>query len=216
MFGRPKIKTIKKCIGNNVKFGKNIKITGFKDQPLEYLYIGDDCVFHDNVHICVAPSCHIGDGNVFHNGVRLVGSDVMNIKDYNWIGEKTFLDSTGKLSIGSRNVIGLNCMVWSHLIRPQSTLVNLQPTLGIAQAKVMNMKAHTMIGDQCWLIGGNIQVSPGVHIQHGSIILANSVVTKRTTSTPVLPGTSTFGNAYGGVPAKPVKVDKWQKLWPIW
>ena len=190
MFGRVIIKAKKKKIGKNVKFGKNVKITGFKGVPIEYLEIGDDCIFHDNVEIHVSPSCIIGYGNTFHNNVHMVGNDTLFIGNQNWIGERTSLDSTGILSIGCNNTIGFACQIWSHVIRPPSTYLPYQnPTPEIDKKKI------TRIVHQCWLMGGNIQVSPGVTIDVGSIIYSNAVVSK---------DTEPFCT-YAGVPAKKVK-----------
>lgn len=190
MFGRPVIKARRKKIGKHVKFGKNVKITGFKGKPIEYLEIGDDCTFHDGVEIHVSDSCIIGYGNMFHNNVHMIGDGNLFIGNQNWIGERTLLDATGGLSIGCHNTIGVACQIWSHVVRPLSTYTpgkNITPEI--------DKRKSTRIVHHCWLMGGNIQVSPGVTIAVGSIIYSNAVVSK---------DTEPF-STYAGIPAKKIK-----------
>ena len=177
MFGRPKIKAKVIKIGKNVKFGKNIKITGFKSKPLEYLEIGDNCVFHDDVQIVCAPFVKIGKGNMFHNHVHVLGDEGdLVIGDYNWFGQFTLLDASGTLIIGDHNTIGYNCMIWSHAVRPACTYIDtgFNPTPGF------DKRRKTQIGNYCWLLGGNTHVYPGVVVADYTMVLGNSVVHKNT------------------------------------
>ena len=191
MFGRPKITALYKNIGSNVKFGKNVVISGLKGEPLRYLRIGSNCVFHDNVEIRISSSCDIGRGNVFHNNVHMVGGDTLDIGNNNWVGERTFLDSTGGLKIDHGCTIGLNCQIWSHVIRPSSTYMP-----GEDPTPQINMKQSTHIASGVWLQGGNTQVSPGVTIARNTVIIANAVVSKDTER----------GKVYGGIPIREVKI----------
>ena len=189
MFGRVKINARRVVIGKNVKFEKNVVIKGFKQTILEYLEIGDNCHFFNDVEIHVTPRCIIGANNVFHNCVHIVGSNTAQIGDNNWVGERSFLDSTGKLTIDSGCVIGLNCQIWSHAIRPSSTYSPRKPPL----INIHNVHP-TRIKDNAWLQGGNIQVAPGVTIAEDTLVLANAVVSKNTVA----------GKIYGGIPAKEI------------
>jgi len=188
-------------IDKSVHIGKNVVIKGFKNKYPTNLHIGENTILHDNVEIRIDNYCYIGKGCTIHNNVHMVGGDYLSINDHTWIGERTFLDATGKLSIGANCTIGLACQIWTHVVRPRSTYVDTKHNPSPSVDKI----SGTTIGRGAWLMGGNIQVSPGVAIWPYSFILSNSVVTKDTEPETV----------YAGVPAKEVSLgSKWKILSP--
>jgi acetyltransferase-like isoleucine patch superfamily enzyme len=182
-YSEPTINAKEIKIGKNVKFGKNIIIEGFKGTQIEYIEIGDNCVFEDNVRI-LAGNVIIGKGNTFHNFVTLLGNGECNIGNYNWFGQYTTLDCTGRLLIGDRNGIGYNCAIWTHFARPTSTLING----GINPVSALEKVSTTIIGNYCGFPGGNIHVSPGIRVADYTMTFANSVLTKDTTNYGVYRG----------------------------
>lgn len=105
----------------------------------------------------------------------------IEIGDYTWIGEDTYLYSLGHIQIGSNAVISQK----SYLCT--GTHDYLSENFDIKTASIT-------IGDQCW-IASDVFIGPGVSIPSKCVIGARSSVFK----TPSIPG------IYLGNPAKLAK-----------
>jgi len=186
-------KNVKLYLGENVTFGKNVIIQGFKNIPCE-CHIDSNCRIGDNVRIIVSPLVLIGCDNVIHNNVSIVGSATFRIGMLNWLGQEAYIDTTGGLTIGNSNTLGIRSMIWSHMIRPASTYkYTRNPTPQVDNAKL------TKIGNYCWTSPGS-QVCPGIIVADKTILLNGAVLTKNTE----------YGKTYAGIPAKEIIIPKWE------
>ena len=184
----------KSFIHESVRFGENVVIKAFKNCELKNISIGEDCVFHDNVRIEIGNECIIGKGNVFHNHTNIIGGGNFVCGDHNWIGQKTYIDTSGNIRIGNHNTLGINSFVWTHAGRPSATYINgKNPTPGIDYSDM------TIIEDYCWTFPCS-QISPGVKLRTGTVVLSGAVVTSSTIPFHI----------YGGIPSKIINVRNWQ------
>jgi len=165
------------------------------------LVIGDCNRFEDGVRVFVGPGgVRIGDYNVFHRNVTIIGGGEFSMGHNGWVGEDSWLDCTGGLTIGNGVTVGLGCHVWSHLARGEQ----IEGWLII--------KRPTVLGDDVWLVGDGIHVASGVIMGKRSIALAGASVTYNTE----------MDGVYAGVPAKQITYSphhevslgqKWDMMW---
>ncbi|MDA9086246.1 acyltransferase [Methylophilaceae bacterium] len=114
---------------------------------------------------------------VFVHSNRIIFGKNLSINSF------CYINGIGDLSFGDNVLIGPSVVISSglHTVENQNTPTILKPTV---------LKKIT-IGNDVW-IGANVTIMPGVKIDDGSIIGANSVVTK---------STKKFG-IYVGAPAR--------------
>ena len=173
-------------IGNGTEIGENVKFEGFGAGVLQ-LKIGENVRIDDNVRIIASGLVALEDNVTLHHHVTILGPGNCFIDKNTWIAQYTVLDATGDLEIGKNCCIGYNCQIWSHRGRV--------PKLGeyaYQTSRYPDFKKKTIIGDDVWLMGGLITISPGVHLGRGSVVLSNSVVTESTK----------ICRTYAGAPAK--------------
>ena len=139
----------------------------YKLKKLKFRYFGT------NIKIC--PNFKLGhtENLILHDNIVL--------------GENIFINAQGGVEIGSGTITGPDVMIFSvnHIydseILPFAEELSLKPVV---------------IGENCW-IGARVFICPGVSIGEGSVVAANSVVTKNFPPCSVI----------GGNPAKLIKTN---------
>lgn len=154
--------------------------------------MGDCNTIHENVKILVGPEgFKMGDYNVLHNGMFITGN--VQIGHNCWFGQGTHLDGTGGLTIGNGVTTGYHSHIWSHAERGSRL-----------SGCLLYGKDHTILEDECWLVGNNINISPGVTLARRSIVWSHAVVTKSVHTEEEC--------TYAGIPARKLKKKYWKPL----
>jgi acetyltransferase-like isoleucine patch superfamily enzyme len=163
---RKSILSLRGCrIGDNVIIGKI-----FIQIP-EQIAIGNKCFLEDQVRLRV--------------GGPWKQSSIA-------IGENTFIGHSTQINVGSKFVIGKNCM-----IAPGCIFSDAQHGFDDLDIPMKNQKCNyypITVSDDVW-IGSGVMVLSGVTIGKGVIIAAGSVVNKNVPDYEM----------WGGVPAKKIK-----------
>lgn len=124
----------------------------------------------------------------FEFGVYISNAQKLSIGRNVRINENVFLQ--GEIEIGDDVMIAPNAAIYTNTHEFQSTDIAM-----VNQGETPSNKV--IIEDDVW-IGRNVIVLPGIKIQNGAIIGANSVVTKDVEAYTI----------YGGVPAKLIRKRK--------
>lgn len=128
----------------------------------------------------------MGKGSTIWSGCKILSPQNVEIGDYTFINENCILSGHANLKIGNFVMIGPNCLISTsdHRYSEYQKPMRLQ---GLILAPII-------IEDDVWL-GANVVILPGVRVKRGSIVGANSVVTKDVDAFTIV----------GGVPAKLIK-----------
>ena len=144
--------------------------------------IGEHCVFRSGLILKGNKYIAIGDNCYFGKDCRIEAWDSYNNLQFEpriIIGNRVRINST--CHIGAINCIriGDDCLIGSHvMIIDHSHGKNTPEEMAYHPAdRDLYSKGPVVIGDRCWL-SENVVVLPNVHIGKGSVIGANSVVTK--------------------------------------
>jgi putative colanic acid biosynthesis acetyltransferase WcaF len=132
--------------------------------------------------------CRIGRGVRMKPSINIKYPWNLEIGDYSWIGEGVWLDSLGKITIGS------HCCVSQGAYFCTGNHDWTDPSFGLIVKPIT-------LGDGVW-IGARVTVLPGVTIGSHSVLTAGSTVSKNTAPYMI----------YTGNPAQPVKERKIKKL----
>jgi putative colanic acid biosynthesis acetyltransferase WcaF len=123
----------------------------------------------------------IGNGVILKPSINVKYPWNLEIGDYSWVGEKTWLDSLGKIRIGN------NCCISQGTYFCSGNLDWTDTSFGLI------VKSITL-EDGVW-VGARVTVLPGVTIKENSFIAAGSVLSKDTEPYMI----------YVGNPALPVR-----------
>ena len=169
---------------------KNLMIKFLKVTKIGYIFLGllriflfcvgyiPSNIFRKLIYrIC---GMKIGKGTVIHYGVEIRSPWNIKIGSNSNIGDKCILDGRGKLSIG--NNVQLSTGVWIWTVEHD-----------INSPKFSNIYAPVIISDYCW-ISSRVTILPNCKVSEGSVLAANSVITKNIESYSI----------YGGIPAKKI------------
>lgn len=117
--------------------------------------------------------------------IKFLNGFNISIGDNSGIGEGSFIQDLGKVSIGKNVLMGPECMIFTanHEYSKNSTIIEQG-----------NIIRSVKIGNDVW-IGARCIILPGVVIGDGAIIAAGSVVTKSVEKYAIV----------GGNPAKIIK-----------
>lgn len=146
----------------------------------KFAYFGKDSVIaYKAVALIGIQFIRIGENNDFTKGLRLTawGTDdkktLITIGNNCWFGERNHLTAIEGINIGNNLLTGSNVLI-SDNSHGNTTfkMMNHHPKF-----RPLVSKGKITIGDNVW-IGNNVCVLAGVSIGNGSIIAANSVVTK--------------------------------------
>lgn len=117
--------------------------------------------------------------------VKFVKGCNISIGDNSGIGEKSFLQDLGKITIGDNVLMGpeVNIFTSNHGMKKDSLIINQELSI-----------KEVIIENDVW-IGARAIILPGVKIAKGTVIAAGSIVTKDTEQYSIV----------GGNPAKLIK-----------
>ena len=176
-------------LGAYNKIGKNVVIEILGNDPNIKANIGDNNIINDNTRIFIHGEFKVGDWNVFHNDMLLMAEKKLLIGHNCWFGQNTILDGAGGLEIGNGVRVGMYSQIWTHVASGEQI-----------EGCTLFSKRETIIEDDVWL-GEFVSVLPGVTIGKGTIVGANSVVSRSLPSYVIAVGT----------PAKPIKFFDFEK-----
>lgn len=128
----------------------------------QYFAIGDYCY--------LGPNCRIEAWNSYNNK-RFTPKIIL--------GHDVRINSTCHIGAINKVIIGNECLLGSHvMIIDHSHGRNTVEELELHPSdRDLYSKGEIIIGNRCWICE-NAVILPGVHIGQGSVIGANSVVTK--------------------------------------
>lgn len=151
-------------IGKLVRIGDNVIVDCLSKKGVD---IADNVNIANNVIIkCTWSLGHVGTGVVIGTGVS--------------IGDGSFIGAAGGVIIGENVIMGQNVRFHS-----ENHIFN-DPTIPIKMQGVTN--EGIIIEDDCW-VGAGVVFLDGVKVGKGSVIGANSVVTKNIPPFSVVVGT---------------------------
>lgn len=165
----------------------------------------DDCIFHVNSSVGLfwgSKSSDIRFGKrVIMQGTLISGNGGKIIMgDYSQLGVNSKILSANSIIVGDYTAIATDTVVCdnnNHPVNPYDRMV-IRKTLpnSIERSWIYADNAPIVIGKNCW-IGQSCRICKGVTIGDGSIVAANSVVTKDVPANCIVAGN----------PAKIVKTD---------
>lgn len=167
-------------IGENVVIQPGVTITGWGDEPLQRLVIGDDAFIGHDTTIRV-PELEIGDYTKIHNHSLISGPAATTIGHNGWFGQNTILNSTDPLTIGDNCGVGAYSQLWTHILYGD-----------VMEGCRFDSTKPMAIGKDVWFVGHCI-VSPIVAADR-SMAMVGSVVTKDMQENHI----------YAGAPAKDI------------
>ena len=128
---------------------------------------------------------YCGDKVNIRPNVKFVNGFNVSIGNNSGIGERSYIQDLGKITIGENVLMGPECMIFTanHLYKRDSLILEQK-----------NVIKDVKIGSDVWL-GARCIILPGVNIGDGAIIAAGSVVTKDVEPYSIV----------GGNPAKLIK-----------
>ena len=134
----------------------------------------------------------IGENSVLRCEIQILGhGGQVNIGDYCFIGENSYIWSGKSIQIGNRVLIGHNCNIFDNDIHPfdkDERHNQFKNILASGHPKKINLNdAEVTIDDDVW-IGANVTIMKGVEIGKGAIIGAGSIVTKNVESLTINAG----------------------------
>jgi acetyltransferase-like isoleucine patch superfamily enzyme len=168
-------------LSNKLKFPKIaiepsalINVTGdFKYDSNCVLNVGSNIIIPAKATLELGKKCYIG------RYVELGPTNKIEIGDHTSIQDRCIF--VGDIEIGSYCLFSLNVLVTSgkhYFDRHPHLLIHDQDKMYQKELTIENRReSRVIIEDDCW-IGMNVIIMPGVKIGKGSIIGANSVVTK--------------------------------------
>jgi len=111
-----------------------------------------------------------GANTIIFEGVRFRGIHRLRVGDDCSLGNGSFFQAAGGITLGNRVLIGPDVKIWSanHITADTERPITEQ---GYEYAEVV-------IEDDCWL-GMSVIVLPGVHLPVGCVVSAGSVVAKK-------------------------------------
>jgi acetyltransferase-like isoleucine patch superfamily enzyme len=160
---------------------------------LRGLKIGDNC-FVGNIEVQLPEQIEIGSNCHIENNVRLRPGGPWKQSTI-IIGNNTFIGHSTQINVGSKFIIGQNCMV-----APLCVFSDAHHSFDDIDTPIKSQKCmynSITIEDDVW-IGSGVIVLGGVTIGRGAVIAAGAVVNKNIPEFEI----------WGGVPVKKIKSRK--------
>lgn len=177
----------------------------YKRREKKVTVIGKNIYFHRNSRILLTNGATSGNIKIDSNS-RIFGTLVccskgtITIGKFSQVGQNSSLRSVNRISIGSYTAIADNVIVCdnnNHPVNPLDRHIMRQTLSGSFERSWLNSDNEPItIGDDCW-IGQYVRICKGVSIGNGSVVAANSVVTKDVPANCIVAGN----------PARVVKTD---------
>lgn len=148
----------------------NIFLTIFYLEKGYNTYISKTAQLFGVRNMSFGNNCIIGDDSILTVNNRIQNIKQLRIYDNVYIGRNNFISVGGSISIGSYCIFGNNCSIIcsDHNFNDPFVPYSLS---GATFTK------HINIGVNCWL-GNNVTIIGNVNIGHGTVIGANTLVTK--------------------------------------
>jgi len=162
------------------------------------IFLGPNVQFFGLKNIVIKENCTIGENSLFTINNRLNDDIQLTINSNVYIGRDNFVTVGKSIYISDYCIFGNNC----SLICADKIFDN--PLVPYAVSGI-GLEKSIFVGANCWF-GNNVSVIGNVKIGHGSIVGANTLVTK-----DIPPFSMVVGN-----PAKIIKTfnfetKKWEK-----
>lgn len=177
----------------------------YKRREKKVRVIGKNIYFHRNSRISLTNGATFSNIKIDSNS-RVFGTLVccskgtITIGKFSQVGQNSSLRSVNRISVGSYTAIADNVIVCdnnNHPVNPLDRHIMQQTLSGSFERSWLNSdNAPITIGDDCW-IGQYVRICKGVSIGNGSVVAANSVVTKDVPANCIVAGN----------PARVVKTD---------
>lgn len=133
----------------------------------------------------------IGDNCLIYGTVASENHGKIKIGEYCSIGAGTKIRCVDSIVIGAYTAISYNVVIAdnnSHPVNPHDRLImRVTPPGSLERRWVNSDHAPIIIGRNCW-IGENARICKGVTIGDGSIVAANTVVTKSVPANCIVAG----------------------------
>lgn len=166
---------------------------------------GQNCIFQHRSAVSLLRGSTkndivLGDRVIMEGHIMSAYNGKIQMDDYSQLGVNSKILSANSVVVGEYTAIAMNVVVCdnnNHPVNPYDRLI-LRRTLpnSIERSWIYSDNAPIVIGRNCW-IGQNCRICKGVTIGDGSIVAANSVVTKDVPANCIVAGN----------PAKIVKTD---------
>ncbi len=153
---------------------------------IKYYLVGDNSIIYDSSrilnpskakeNIVIGNCCHIkGELLLFGHGGKI------EIGDYCYVGQNSYIWSAKKIKIGNRVLISHNCNIFdndTHPLDPEKRHNQFKEIITTGQPKVIDLKEKEIVIEDDVLIAANSIILKGVRIGKAAIVGAGSVVTK--------------------------------------
>ena len=150
---------------NNAVLGEKVSVSA-----------GAFCISPSREQLQIGRNCDLLDCRLY-----VIGKGKISIGDYTTIRANSKLSSVSAITIGDCVIISNNVRIYDHNSHPTDPETRRKMCMGgfygdpWSPTKAAN--SPVIIGDNVW-IGEYSLILKGVHIGQGSIVAANSVVTK--------------------------------------
>ena len=137
---------------------------------------GSFCTSPSKTQIQIGDFCDLMDCRLY-----VLGRGKITIGNYTTIRANSKLSSVNSITIGNCVIVSNNVRIYDHNSHPTNPKIRLSMCLegfyGEAWSPTKASNKPVLIDDNVW-IGEHSLILKGVHIGNGSIVAANSVVTK--------------------------------------
>ena len=158
--------------------------------------VGEQSVLYPSAKIINAlhdrDKVHIGNYSHIRGEILVFGhGGEVNIGDYCYVGQNTYIWSAQNIHIGNRVLISHNCNIFdndTHPLDPQLRHEQFKEIITSVQPNQIDLKEEEVFIEDDVLIGANSSILKGVKIGNGAVVGIGSVVTNDVPSLSVVAG----------------------------